>query len=93
MQTVSGPRAATLLHGGLRADRPFRGAVMAELRAALDLLVREPGIGSKVELPRADLVRRLYLGRIRYFLYYRVRGSTFEVVAFSHERRGRDPVV
>jgi hypothetical protein len=38
-------------------------------------------------------VRRLYLGRIHYFVYYRVRGNVLEVVAFWHERRGRNPSV
>ena len=69
------------------------GAVLADLRGALELLVRDPGIGSKVELPRSDIVRRLYLGRIRYFVYYRVRRNTLEVVAFWHERRGSAPAV
>ena len=66
---------------------------MADLRGALDLLVREPGVGSKVETSRSEVVRRLYLGRIHYFVYYRVRGNTLEVVAFWHERRGHAPAV
>jgi len=66
---------------------------MADLRGALELLVREPGIGSKVETPRAEVVRRLYLGRIHYFIYYRVRRNVLEVVAFWHERRGSAPRV
>lgn len=69
------------------------GAVLADLRGALDLLVREPGVGSKVETSHSEMVRRLYLGRIHYFVYYRVRGNTLEVVAFWHERRGRNPSV
>lgn len=69
------------------------GAVMADLRGALELLAREPGIGSRVETSRAEIVRRLYLGRIHYFIYYRVRGQTLEVVAFWHERRGHLPKV
>ena len=66
---------------------------MADLRGALDLLVREPGVGSKVETSRSEIVRRLYLGRIHYFVYYRVRGNMLEVVAFWHERRGHTPNV
>ena len=66
---------------------------MADLRGALDLLVREPGVGSKVETSRSEVVRRLYLGRIHYFVYYRVRGDTLEVVAFWHDRRGHSPNV
>ena len=66
---------------------------MSDLRGALDLLVREPGIGSKVETSRSELVRRLYLGRVHYFVYYRVQRNTLEVVAFWHERRGNAPSV
>ncbi|MBC5767957.1 type II toxin-antitoxin system RelE/ParE family toxin [Ramlibacter albus] len=69
------------------------GAVMADLRGALELLTREPGIGSKVETPRAEVVRRLYLGRIRYWVYYRVRRNALEIVSFWHERRGSAPKV
>jgi len=69
------------------------GAVMADLRGALDMLILEPGIGSKVETPRSETVRRLYLGRIHYFVYYRVRRNMLEVVAFWHERRGHTPKV
>lgn len=51
---------------------------MVDLRGAVDLLVREPGVGSKVETSRSEVVRRLYLGRIHYFVYDRVRGNTLE---------------
>jgi len=57
------------------------GAVRKDLEAALALLVEEPGIGTKVEAPRSDVVRRLYLPRVKYFVYYRVRGAFLEVVA------------
>ena len=66
---------------------------MADLRGALEMLVLEPGIGSRVETSRSEVVRRLYLGRIHYFVYYRVRRNTLEVVAFWHERRGQTPKV
>jgi plasmid stabilization system protein ParE len=69
------------------------GAVMSDLRGALDMLVPEPGIGSKVATSRPEVVRRLYLGRIHYLVYYRVRRNTMEVVAFWHERRGHTPDV
>ena len=66
---------------------------MADLSGALEMLVLEPGIGSKVETSRSEVVRRLYLGRIHYFVYYRVRRNTLEVVSFWHERRGSAPSV
>jgi len=68
-----------------------RGAVRQDLEAAVALLVEEPGIGTKVETSRADVVRRLYLSRIRYFVYYRVRGKYLEVVAFWHSSREDGP--
>ena len=67
------------------------GAVRKDVEAALALLVEEPGIGTKVETPRSDVVRRLYLPRIKYFVYYRVRGKIIEVVAFWHSSREEGP--
>ena len=58
------------------------GAIRNDIEAAFALLVEEPGIGTKIQTARADVVRRLYLTRVRYFLYYRVRGKFIEVVAF-----------
>ncbi|MGO8754334.1 MAG: type II toxin-antitoxin system RelE/ParE family toxin [Gallionellaceae bacterium] len=66
-------------------------AVRKDLEAALALLVEEPGIGTKVETTRSDTVRRLYLARVQYFVYYRVRRKFLEVVAFWHESREADP--
>lgn len=67
------------------------GAIRKDLESALALLVKEPGIGTRVDTPRTDVIRRLYLGRIRYFVYYRVRVKFLEVVAFWHESRGQPP--
>ncbi len=67
------------------------GAIRTDLEAALALLIEEPGIGTKVETPRAEIVRRLYLPRVGYFVYYRVRGTSLEIVAFWHTRRGDNP--
>ena len=67
------------------------GAIRKDIEAALALLVEEPGIGTKIEIARADVVRRLYLTRVRYFLYYRVRGSFIEDVAFWHASREAGP--
>lgn len=69
------------------------GAVRKDIEAALALLVEEPGIGTKVETARMDMVRRLYLTRVRYFLYYRVRGKFLEVVAFWHSSRETGPTI
>jgi plasmid stabilization system protein ParE len=64
------------------------GAIRKDVEAALALLVEEPGIGTRIETARSDAVRRLYLARVRYFIYYRVRGKFLEVVAFWHSSRG-----
>jgi plasmid stabilization system protein ParE len=67
------------------------GAVRKDAEAALALLAQEPGIGTRVEAPRPEVVRRLFLPRVRYFLYYRVRGGVLEVVAFWHASREEGP--
>lgn len=67
------------------------GAVRKDVEAALALLAQEPGIGTKVETPRPQVVRRLYLPRVKYFVYYRVRGDVLEVVAFWHASREESP--
>ena len=55
------------------------------------MLVEEPGIGTRVETKRPDIVRRLYLTRVQYFAYYRVRGKFLDVVAFWHASRETGP--
>ena len=67
------------------------GAVRMDIEAAFALLVEEPGIGTKIETARSDNVRRLYLARIRYFVYYRVRSNFLEVIAFWHASREDGP--
>ena len=69
------------------------GAIRIDLKAALDALVEQPGIGTRVENSRNQEVRRLYLTRIRYFVYYRVREPNLEVIAFWHESRESGPDV
>lgn len=67
------------------------GAIRKDIEAALALVVEEAGIGTRIETARADVVRRLYLTRVRYFLYYQVRGNVLEVVAFWHASREAGP--
>lgn len=69
------------------------GAIRSDLKAALDALVEQPGIGTRVETSRAQEVRRLYLTRVRYFVYYRIKERSLEVVAFWHASRETGPVV
>ena len=69
------------------------GAIRKDIESALTLLVTEPGIGTKVEESRLQTMRRLYLGRVRYFNYYRASAQFLDVVAFWHERREQGPPV
>jgi plasmid stabilization system protein ParE len=62
-----------------------------DLAKALLLLSTEPLIGAPVLRTSAAGVRRLHLARIRYHLYYRIRGRTVEVIALWHTSRGAGP--
>lgn len=77
-----------------RENRPAAPAALREdLRAALDLLAQEPGIGVKVATTRLPGTRRLHLGRVRYLIYYRVRGDELIVLSVWHASRGSTPTV
>ena len=67
------------------------GAVGTDIGEALALLARQPGIGAAYQGARAKGVRRLLVGRIRYFIYYRVTPETLEVLAVWHVSRGKQP--
>ena len=67
------------------------GAVRTDIGEALALLAQQPGIGTAYEGARAKGVRRLLVGRIRYFIYYRVTPETLEVLTVWHMSRGKQP--
>jgi plasmid stabilization system protein ParE len=69
------------------------GAIRNDLKAALDALVEQPGIGTRVEISPARDVRRLFLTRVRYFVYYRAKGRFLEVIAFWHASRESGPAI
>ena len=91
------PRAVREIHRAAqwwRENRPAApGAVEADLKDALTLLVEHPGIGGKVQNSRDAETRRFFLDRTRYFVYYRARGQFLEVVAFWHSSREHEPRV
>lgn len=68
-------------------------AVREDLKAAFKLLLQQPGIGLRVASARLAGTRRLHLERIRYFVYYRVKGEELMVLSVWHSRRGREPRV
>jgi plasmid stabilization system protein ParE len=90
-------RAALQMHKAAEwwaENRPAApGAIRTDIGEALALLAEQPGIGAFYEGARAKGVRRLLVGRIRYFIYYRVTSDTIEVLAVWHVSRGRQPSV
>ena len=64
-----------------------------DLAEAFSLLAIEPSIGVPVATSRAHGVRRLHLARIRYHLYYRVRGDEVQILAMWHTSRGNAPTI
>ena len=88
-------RAAKQIHDAARwwaENRPAApGAVRGDLGQALELLALQPGIGTPCRGASLKSVRRLLLGRIRYFVYYRANADTLEVLALWHASRGEDP--
>lgn len=69
------------------------GAVGADFGEAVTLLAEQPGIGARYEGSRAPGVRRLFLGRIGYFIYYRAENDTLHVLALWHASREHQPVL
>ena len=66
-------------------------AVREDLKAAFALLLRQPGVGVKVANTRLASIRRLHLGRIRYFIYYRMKGDELVVLSVWHSSRRAGP--
>jgi plasmid stabilization system protein ParE len=58
-----------------------------DVEAGLLLIRREPGVGVPVRYGRHSSVRRLYLDRVRYYVYYRVVDGTIQVLAIRHASR------
>ena len=74
------------------ANRPAApGAVGAELADAVGLLAEQPGIGARYEGARVQGVRRLFLSRVGYFIYYSADTENLEVLAFWHASREQQP--
>lgn len=76
------------------ANRPAApGAVAVDFGESVALLAEQPGIGTKYAGTRTPGVRRLYLGRVRYFVYYKATSSELQVLAFWHASREHQPVL
>ena len=88
-------RAASQIHKAAEwwaENRPAApGAVRTDIGEALTLLAQQPGIGVAYEGARTKGLRRLLVGRIRYFIYYRVTLEALEVLTVWHVSRGKQP--
>src|SRR5882672_1962393 len=69
------------------------GAIGTDFGEAVALLAEQPGIGAKYEGTRTPGVRRLFLSRVQYFIYYKVEGDNLHVLAFWHASREHQPVL
>lgn len=76
-------------------NRPKAPDAFAEdLEAALELIATQPQVGAIARNMKFRNIRRVYLNRVGYYLYYRVpreQPPTIQVVAFWHTSRGSLP--
>lgn len=68
-------------------------AIRLDLGEALEVLAQQPGIGARCTARHYPDIRRLYLARTKYHVYYRVTGGTLIVPAFWHASRRRGPAL
>jgi plasmid stabilization system protein ParE len=70
-------------------------AFAEELARALDLIASQPQIGATARNVALAGIRRILLGRVNYYVYYRVSDRTprsIEVVALWHASRNSEPI-
>jgi len=63
----------------------------ADLEKAYDLICEHADVGLVVRRTRSRRTRRIYIQRIRYYLYYDVTDKAIIVVAVTHAARGHPP--
>ena len=66
-------------------------AIRVDFEEAAALLARRPGMGSRSRTTRYPDLRRLYLSRISYHLYYCVVPGKVVILAFWHASWGTGP--
>ncbi len=91
------PRAAFQIEAAATwwsKNRPAApAAIHIDFHEAVALLSRQPGVGAKSRSARFPDLRRLYLSRVRYHIYYRVPFEKIIILAFWHASRGSSPSV
>ena len=81
-------------HAWWQENRPLAPeAIREEIARASALLAQQPHVGSRASSSKVAEVRRIFLARVRYHVYYRIRESEslVEVLAFWHASRGTTP--
>ncbi|MEO8158450.1 MAG: type II toxin-antitoxin system RelE/ParE family toxin [Betaproteobacteria bacterium] len=66
-------------------------AIRVDFQEAIALLTNQPGVGARSSTGRYPELRRLYLSRVQYHIYYQVLDGKLVVVAFWHASRGSGP--
>jgi plasmid stabilization system protein ParE len=87
-------REVERIHAWWQRNRPAAQSLFIdELEQTLAAVSLSPSLGAPARSDRVRGVRRVLLRRTSYYLYYRVRGETLEVLALWHAARGRGPTV
>ena len=68
-------------------------AIRVDFEEAVGLLAQEPGVGSRSRTARYPALRRLFLSRVNYHIYYRIEPGKVVIMAFWHASRGRRPAL
>ncbi len=84
-------RAAAAWWAETRQAAP--GAIATDFGQAVSLLAAQPGLGARYEGSRTPGVRRLFLNRVGYFIYYRQQNGDLHVLAFWHSSREYQPTL
>jgi len=66
-------------------------AISIDFNIAIKRLAEHPDMGEKYAGSRTDGVRRYFLNRVGYFIYYKAEARTLQVLAFWHAKRGQQP--
>ena len=89
------PQAAAQIERAARwwaQNRPAApDAIIDDFVEAKNLLARQPGVGARSSSPRHAGLRRLFLSRVKYHVYYREAAGKVVVLAFWHASRGAGP--
>src|SRR5258706_9469279 len=83
-------------HAWWEVNRPAApNAIRDDFREMTRTLARTPRIGPRATDTRTPDVRKVFLPRVGFVIYYRVIGSPpiLEIMAFWHARRGKGPPI